>query len=86
MIMYRFIFTHYAKKRFDKLDANTRERIKTKLLELKKYPNILPLLKPLSGLKPATHRLRIGDFRIILKYCNKCSYILDVGHRKNIYK
>lgn len=89
--MVEFVFTKYSKKVFDKLPKIEKERILNKLTELKKHQDVFSSLRRLIDLEPATHRLRVGDYRLILelkKYDVKIVefWILDVGHRKGIYK
>jgi len=86
-----FTFTKYGQKRFYKLSKLLQERITKKLQQLKKHQDILSVLKPLYNFVPATHRLRIGDYRLILELKSQKAnnfefYILDVGHRRDIYE
>ncbi|KKQ72222.1 MAG: hypothetical protein UT33_C0005G0142 [Candidatus Peregrinibacteria bacterium GW2011_GWC2_39_14] len=88
--MVLFVFTKYAENVFKKLPKIERERILSKLIELKKHQDIFSILRKLIDFEPATHRLRIGDYRLILelkKYDSKIVelWVLDVGHRKDIY-
>ncbi|PKL36573.1 type II toxin-antitoxin system RelE/ParE family toxin [Candidatus Peregrinibacteria bacterium HGW-Peregrinibacteria-1] len=88
--MIQFIFTKSAKKTFQKLPAAIRDRIITKLKELKNHSDIFSTLKKLHHFSPATHRLRIGDYRIILELqdytdTHTTFLILDLGSRKDIY-
>lgn len=89
--MVTFVFTKYAEKSFKKLPKNIQGRILGKLKELKNHSDIFSLLKRLVDFEPATHRLRIGQYRLILELGvhgeNFCEFlILDAGHRKDIYK
>ena len=85
--MSTFIFTVFAKKRFIKLDTAVQHRITLKLKELKKQGAVGAVLKPLHNFEPATHRLRIGDYRLILRRENPETFIiLDVGHRSSVYQ
>lgn len=91
--MVEFVFTKYAEKEFLKLSQIDRDRISEKLKELKNCENIFPFLKRLVDFEPATHRLRIGNYRLILMLNEKSSgsktlnfLVLDVGHRKDIYR
>lgn len=89
--MITFVFTQKAKKRFLVMPQSSQDRILTKLKSLKGHVNIFSLLKKLHHFEPATHRLRIGDYRLILGLkqheVEKIKFlILDVGDRKNIYK
>ncbi|PIR75819.1 MAG: type II toxin-antitoxin system RelE/ParE family toxin [Candidatus Magasanikbacteria bacterium CG_4_9_14_0_2_um_filter_42_11] len=83
--MREFVFTKYAKKRFVQLEQRVQDRIIEKLRILKTVEN-LPL-KKLHDMDPATHRLRIGPYRLILKpESEQTVIVLDIGHRKDIYK
>lgn len=89
--MHTFVFTKKAEKEFTKLSGEIRERILAKLKELKTHEAIFSVLKPLHHFEPATHRLRVGSYRLILalKSQEKEAYlfwILDVGDRKEIYR
>ncbi len=89
--MILFVFTKYAKKVFDKLPKIEKERILNKLTELKKHQDVFSVLRKLVNFDPATHRLRIGDYRLILelkKYDAKIIefWVLDVGHRRDVYR
>jgi mRNA-degrading endonuclease RelE of RelBE toxin-antitoxin system len=88
--MHSFYFTQSGKRSFLKLSKSLQKRIIEKLKELKKHPDILSILKQLRGFEPATHRLRIGNYRLILELKKQMSshcefWVLDVGHRKDIY-
>lgn len=89
--MNTFVFTKSAQKQFLSISSLTQNQIKAKLGLLKNYPDIIKIMKPLHNLEPATHRLRIGAYRLLL--CLKSSqqngnefWILRVGHRKDVYK
>lgn len=89
--MVTFVFTKYAEKSFKKLPKNIQERILGKLKDLKNHDDIFLVLKRLVDFEPATHRLRIGMYRLILELKtheeNFCEFwVLDIGHRKDIYK
>lgn len=89
--MHIFVFTKKAEKEFGKLSGEIRERIITKLKELKAHEAIFSVLKALHHFEPATHRLRIGSRRLILELKSQekegCIFlVLDVGDRKEIYK
>lgn len=82
-----FTFTKFAHKKFLRLEEKERERIVEKLQELKNHPSITSTLKTLVHFPPATHRLRIGQYRIILQKESANHFlILDVGHRSDIYR
>ncbi len=89
--MVTFIFTKKAEKRFLDLPKSAQERILKKLREMKKNEDIFLVLKRLHHFEPATHRLRIGPYRLILELKEQTQkktglWILDVGDRKDIYR
>lgn len=89
--MITFIFGKESIKEFLELEQVTRERISNKLKVLKNHPNIFSILVKLEDLGLATHRLRIGNIRLILKLekqSKECVefFILKLGHRKEVYR
>jgi|GEM_PF-304493 len=84
---YSFVFTVFAQKKFLKLDTAIQKRIHLKLLQLKDHPDIYSVLEQLVGLAHVTHRLRVGDYRVILRRVSQTKFsIFDVGHRRSIYE
>ena len=89
--MVTFIFTREAQKTFLQLPKTIQKRVVEKLEELKIHEDILSVLKRLTNFEPATHRLRVGMYRLILelKLHTENSFeflVLDLGHRKDIYR
>lgn len=89
--MVYFIFTKTSEKDFKKLPINIQKRIVAKLKEIKTHPDIFSILKTIFEFEPATHRIRIGNYRLILELksqekSNLKFRILKIGHRKEIYK
>ncbi|PCI24822.1 hypothetical protein COB57_03570 [Candidatus Peregrinibacteria bacterium] len=84
-----FIFTKLAEKKMQKLPKHIRIRIIEKLSGLKCHDDIFSVLKRLYNFLPATHRLRIGNYRLIVQNISSENdgkfRILDVGHRKDVY-
>lgn len=82
--MYNFIFSSKYDKQFSKLNKEIQLRL-TKVLERIKF-RPFEFVKKLSGIP--LYSLRAGDYRIILDIKKKelILLILEVGHRKNIYK
>ena len=72
-----FVFSVAAQKIFKNLEPGVQKRIREKLVFLKTHPNLSGILHPLLHVEPATHRLRIGDYRLILeqkspgKFCSR---------------
>lgn len=89
--MIHFFFTKDAERTFLKLPKEIQKRILEKLKEIKKHDDIFSILKRLNNLEPATHRMRIGMYRLILELKSHERsrvkfWVLDVGHRKDIYR
>lgn len=85
--MPKFFFTTWADKKFHKLPLEVQQRLRKKLKSYRDHPDFFDLLEPLVNHKQASHRLRVGNYRIILEIVDKDQLlVLDVGHRKNIYK
>ena len=77
-----------AKKIFLKLEHSVQDRILRKLKLLKQYSeeDLKSVLVGLTNFEPATHRLRVGDYRLILQQKAEDKFlILDLGHRRDIY-
>lgn len=89
--MIEFVFTKKAKKRFLNLPKSAQKRILEKLKKLKDHEDVFSVLKRLHHLEPASHRLRIGHYRLILELKKQEKsvtrfFVLDVGDRKDVYK
>ncbi len=85
--MPQFIFTQLAAKKFNKLSPEIQARLQKKLISYREHPDFFNLLEPLIDFGKATHRLRVGDYRVILSITSEETLsVLDIGHRKNIYK
>lgn len=44
------------------------------------------MIKPLIHMHPYTHRLRIENYRLLLRECEEWYEVLTIGHRSDIYK
>jgi len=82
--MYTLIYAEEFFKQIKKLNKDTQKRIISVLERIRIRP--YPHLKKLVG--SPYFRLRVGDYRVILdiKKNKLIIYVLEVGHRKNIYK
>ena len=83
--MHEVILKKPAKKFLRKLDNSEQKRIINKLKELKQNPRLgKPLIGKLSGL----WSLRIGKYRALYQIVENelIIFILNIGHRKNIYE
>ncbi|MFA6528074.1 MAG: type II toxin-antitoxin system RelE/ParE family toxin [Candidatus Gracilibacteria bacterium] len=69
------------------LPIDIQERINSKLKLLAQDDNIFLYLKRIHCLEPATHRLRIGDYRLLIAVQGPDTLmILKIAHRKDIYR
>ncbi|PZM85621.1 MAG: hypothetical protein DLD55_06440 [candidate division SR1 bacterium] len=79
----QFIFTHAAEKQFFQLPLPVQAAIKKKLLLVKQGGT--GALRRLVHFEPFTHRLRIGEYRLLLRQCPEGFEVLKLGHRSTIY-
>lgn len=86
--MPEFIFTKTALKKFRKTEPNQQKIILKKLNWLAEQKDPLTYAKRLTNYKIGEYRFRIGDYRIIfdLDYKKNLIIIINVGHRREIYK
>lgn len=82
--MYNIFFTDKAKKQLKKLDKETNRRINLAIKKIRIRP--YSFIKKLVNLPIFT--LRVGNYRILLNIIEDklIILILEVGHRRNIYK
>ena len=88
-MIYKLVFLTSAKKEFKRLDGVAQKLIKEKLLLLSQNPEIVKNnIKSLQGSHKGKFRLRIGNYRVVIKKENVKLIItvISVGHRKDIYK
>ena len=82
--MYNIEFSKTAEKQFYKLEREVQSRIISALerIKIRPYNNV----KKLVG--SPYFRLRAGDYRVILDIheTKLIIFIIEVGHRKNIYR
>lgn len=84
--MITFRFSQVAHRQLEKFDPQIQKRIVKKLQELKNHPSIFSVLEPVRDLEPATHRLRIGEYRLLISTKDNAFLILKVGHRRDVYQ
>jgi len=82
--MYTLVYAEEFLKQMRKLDKGTQKRIISTLdrIKIRPYPHV----KKLVG--NPYFRLRVGNYRVILdiKEDKLIIYVLEVGHRRSIYK
>lgn len=84
--MYSVKYTSQAIKAIKKAPASTAKRLTSAIRELAADPYAMPGVKKLKGVEG--YRLRVGDWRIVYSIHNDILtlWILDAGHRKEIYR
>lgn len=82
--MYDVYFTKRSEKQFLKLEKTVRKRIKAALERARVRPH--KHFERLVGDK--SFKLRVGNYRVLADLNNESLVILviEVGHRRNIYK
>lgn len=82
--MYSIEFSQTAEKQLYKLERNVQARIISILerIRVRPYPHVKKLVSS------PYFRLRVGEYRVILdiKEDRLIIFVIEVGHRRNIYK
>lgn len=81
---FQIIWSKKSIDQLNKLEQNIKKRIYEKVEQISENPfNYVIKLKGLD-----LYRLRVGDYRVIMSIKgNKMTiFVLEVGHRSNIYK
>ncbi len=85
----QFVFTKEAYKQWRKLDPASQNDIRTKIEEVKTKPDLFAKnIKRVFEMEPITHRLRIGNYRLLLQsdFESNKHLVLKVGHRRDVYR
>lgn len=81
-----FVFSVAAQRKLHKLDGQIQNRILKKLADLKEADDRRSMTM-MTDADPATHRLRIGDYRLIFQQKDQERFlVMDIGHRSQIYR
>ncbi len=83
--MFKIEFTPHGERDLKKLPKDIQERIIKKLQFFANQRNPLTFSKPLVNLPPATHRFRVGNYRITFYIFSKIIYVTRIGHRREVY-
>ena len=90
MPKYSVVYVKSAEKKLYSLEQHTAERIAKKIEYYSKTGDPLSEAKSLSGIMKGLYRYRVGDYRIIFSIDSKATIsiltILDIAHRKDIYR
>jgi mRNA interferase RelE/StbE len=87
--VWRVVVSKSAQKTLEKLGANAQKEILLYLYErVTSARNPKQLGKPLTGKLKGLWRYRVGDYRIICQIRDETVtvLVLDIGHRKEIYR
>lgn len=83
---YTYVITKHAAKDIAKLTPAIRERVKTKLLYFIAQDDPFAYAKMLANNRYGTYRWRIGDYRVVFDIDDNKIIILQVQHRKDVYR
>ena len=83
--MFDIKLTPKGAKDLEKLSKELQQRIVKKLTFFSNQENPVAFAKPLVNLPPATHRFRVGDYRIAFYIDKNTIYVERVRHRKEVY-
>lgn len=83
--MFDVKFTPRGKQDLEKLPKDIQQRVIKKLQFFSAQSNPLFFSKPLVNLPPATHRFRIGDYRVAFYIELTTVYVERVRHRREVY-
>lgn len=81
-----FLFTKKSEKELFGFDPAIQKYLIDGLREAKDPAILESGSKVVHGLSPATHRLRMGNYRILYERDGDSVTILKIGHRKDVYR
>ncbi len=87
--LFKVFFTKKCSNEFKKLDNGIKQKLWQKIIELESFSSDSRNIKRLiTNGKSDCFRLRVGDYRILfeVEWVKKKIWILDVGHRREIYR
>lgn len=86
--MYNIIFTKDAEKSIKKLSEEVKRDLKSYIIQLAEYADIISHKKLKGNYYADMYKLRIGNYRVIYSIDKRNMVIIIefAGHRKNIYK
>jgi len=85
---YKVLVSKTFQQKFNKVQQNTRKKIKASLKELQKDPYMSRPncdVKPLKDTNPKKHRVRVGEYRIIFFVSDKEIKVIDLLKREKGY-
>lgn len=81
-----FTFSESARQDFKELPKTTQKRLQTKLRYWQSAPDPITFGKSLSRHQEASHRFRIGAYRLLVKQNGQELRILRIRHRREVYE
>lgn len=83
--MFEVKFTPKGARDLEKLPKNLQVRVIKKLNFYASQDDPIKSSKSLVNLPPATHRFRVGDYRIAFYISQSTIYVDRIGHRREVY-
>lgn len=83
--MFDINFTPRGTKEFRKIDREWQDRLFKKLKYFANQEDPIKFSKSLTNLLPATHRFRVGDYRIAFYIEQNTIFVDRIGRRKEVY-
>ena len=83
--MFTILFSQRGEKDLRKLPVYVQQRILNKILDYAQTTNPFNFAKPLINLPPATHRFRVGKYRIFFFIKDQTIYVERVQLRGEAY-
>lgn len=84
--MYKILFTPRGERDLRKMNPHIRKIIMCKLLDYAGRENPLVFAKPLINLPPASHRFRIGKYRVSFFIKNTVIFVERLEIRGGAYR
>lgn len=84
--MFNVKFTPHGQRDLEKLPRDIQLRIIKKLEFFSNQQDPFIFSKPLVDLPPATHRFRVGNYRIAFYVKQETIYVERVRHRREVYR
>lgn len=84
--MYAYKFTEVAFQKLSKFPKTIQQRIVKKLDYFCQQTNLTRFAERLINTHIGEYRFRVGEYRIVFDLENNTLIILNIGHRKDIYR
>lgn len=84
--MFKVKFTSQGKRDLQRLPKDLQTRVVKKLKFFSSQENPVLFSKPLVDLPPATHRFRVGSYRIAFFFEDEWILIDKIRHRREVYR